>query len=62
VLAPATLEDARGMLWTALQEPDPVIIFEHVMLYNMAGRDRRRTPAPSTSTAPRSAGRGATSR
>ena len=22
------------MLWTALQEPDPVLIFEHVMLYN----------------------------
>lgn len=38
VLAPATLEDARGMLWTALENPDPVVIFEHVMLYNMAGR------------------------
>jgi pyruvate/2-oxoglutarate/acetoin dehydrogenase E1 component len=38
VLAPATLEDARGMLWTALQDPDPIVIFEHVMLYNMAGR------------------------
>jgi pyruvate dehydrogenase E1 component beta subunit/2-oxoisovalerate dehydrogenase E1 component len=37
VLAPATLEDARGMLWTALQEPDPVLIFENVMLYNMRG-------------------------
>lgn len=38
VLAPATLEDARGMLWTALQEPDPVLIFENVMLYNTSGR------------------------
>ncbi len=38
VLAPATLEDARGMLWTALQEPDPVLIFENVMLYNMSGK------------------------
>jgi 2-oxoisovalerate dehydrogenase E1 component len=38
VVAPATLADARGMLWTALQEADPVIIFEHVMLYNMAGQ------------------------
>src|SRR5665647_1276558 len=37
VLAPATLEDARGMLWTALQEPDPVLIFENVMLYNRTG-------------------------
>ena len=36
ILAPATVEDARGMLWTALQEPDPVLIFEHVMLYNTA--------------------------
>jgi pyruvate/2-oxoglutarate/acetoin dehydrogenase E1 component len=31
------LEDARGMLWTALQDPDPVIIFEHAMLYNLEG-------------------------
>jgi pyruvate/2-oxoglutarate/acetoin dehydrogenase E1 component len=38
VLAPATLEDARGMLWTALRDPDPVLIFENVMLYNMTGR------------------------
>ncbi len=38
VLAPATIEDARGMLWTALQDPDPVLIFENVMLYNMTGK------------------------
>jgi pyruvate dehydrogenase E1 component beta subunit/2-oxoisovalerate dehydrogenase E1 component len=38
VLAPATLEDARGMLWTALQDPDPVLIFENVMLYNREGQ------------------------
>ncbi|WP_303983507.1 alpha-ketoacid dehydrogenase subunit beta [Dongia mobilis] len=37
VVAPATVEDARGMLWSALQDPDPVLIFEHVMLYNMTG-------------------------
>ena len=37
ILTPATLEDARGMLWTALQDPDPVLIFENVMLYNMTG-------------------------
>ena len=37
VLAPATMEDARGMLWTALEEPDPVLIFENVMLYNREG-------------------------
>ncbi len=37
VLTPATMEDARGMLWTALRDPDPVLIFENVMLYNRAG-------------------------
>ena len=37
VLAPATLEDARGMLWPALQDPDPVLIFEHGSLYNLEG-------------------------
>jgi pyruvate dehydrogenase E1 component beta subunit len=37
VLAPATVEDARGMLWPALDDPDPVLIFEHGSLYNTAG-------------------------
>ncbi|WP_445155442.1 alpha-ketoacid dehydrogenase subunit beta [Arthrobacter sp. Hor0625] len=37
ILTPATLEDARGMLWTALQDPDPVLIFEHGSLYNVPG-------------------------
>ncbi len=37
ILSPATLEDARGMLWTALQDPDPVLIFENNTLYNMEG-------------------------
>jgi len=36
-LAPATLEDARGMLWPALEDPDPVLIFEHGGLYNTEG-------------------------
>jgi pyruvate dehydrogenase E1 component beta subunit len=34
VLAPATVADARGMLWPALESPDPVLIFEHAQLYN----------------------------
>lgn len=38
VLAPATLEDARGMLLTAIEDPDPVLIFENVLLYNMKGQ------------------------
>ena len=35
VLAPAVVEDARFMLAAALADPNPVLIFEHVMLYNM---------------------------
>lgn len=34
ILAPATVEDARYMLAAALADPNPVLLFEHVMLYN----------------------------
>jgi pyruvate dehydrogenase E1 component beta subunit len=37
ILAPATVEDARGMLWPALEDPDPVLIVEHGGLYNIEG-------------------------
>jgi pyruvate/2-oxoglutarate/acetoin dehydrogenase E1 component len=37
ILAPATVEDARHMLAAALADPNPVLIFEHVMLYNVEG-------------------------
>ncbi|MGZ8723045.1 MAG: alpha-ketoacid dehydrogenase subunit beta [Aeromicrobium sp.] len=37
VLAPATMEDARGMLWPALQDPDPVLIFEQGFMYPSKG-------------------------
>ncbi len=37
VLAPGTVIDARGMLLAAARDPDPVLIFEHVMLYNAEG-------------------------
>jgi pyruvate/2-oxoglutarate/acetoin dehydrogenase E1 component len=37
IVAPATLEDARGMLLAALEDPDPVLIFEHAMLLGMEG-------------------------
>jgi len=37
VVTPATPADAKGMLLTALREPDPVFIFEHAMLYPMEG-------------------------
>jgi pyruvate dehydrogenase E1 component beta subunit len=34
VLVPATVDDFRGMLAAALADPDPVLIFEHALLYN----------------------------
>jgi pyruvate/2-oxoglutarate/acetoin dehydrogenase E1 component len=37
ILAPATLEDARYMLAPALLDPNPVLLFEHIMLYNREG-------------------------
>jgi pyruvate dehydrogenase E1 component beta subunit len=37
IVAPATVEDARGMLWPALMDPNPVLIFEHANLYNAEG-------------------------
>ena len=37
VLAPATVDDARHMLAAALADPDPVVIFEHAMLYPTEG-------------------------
>jgi pyruvate dehydrogenase E1 component beta subunit len=37
VLTPATVTDAKGMLLSALREPDPVFIFEHAFLYPMEG-------------------------
>jgi len=37
VLAPGTVEDARFMLKAALADPNPVLIFEHIVLYNAEG-------------------------
>ncbi|MDA8365569.1 MAG: alpha-ketoacid dehydrogenase subunit beta [Actinomycetota bacterium] len=37
ILAPATIGDAYGMLAPALDDPDPVLIFEHGALYGMKG-------------------------
>ncbi|TNE80099.1 MAG: alpha-ketoacid dehydrogenase subunit beta [Gammaproteobacteria bacterium] len=38
IVTPATIEDMRGMLSTALADPDPVLIFEHLALYNRKGQ------------------------
>jgi len=45
IVTPAIIEDARGMLPTALASPDPVLIFEHQTLYNMEGEIDERAGA-----------------
>ncbi|MBI2521110.1 MAG: alpha-ketoacid dehydrogenase subunit beta [Bdellovibrio sp.] len=35
ILAPATVEDARYMLGFAINDPNPVLIFEHAMLFGL---------------------------
>ena len=58
VLAPATHHDARWMLSAALQEPDPVFIFEHALLYPMEGEvDDAAGAADLTTAAVRRAGK-----
>ena len=37
VLQPATPHDVKGMLLAAVADPDPVMIFEHKLLYKMKG-------------------------
>jgi pyruvate dehydrogenase E1 component beta subunit len=51
VLAPAMLEDARHMLKAALADPNPVLIFEHIMLYNREGELDPRIEAVDISSA-----------
>lgn len=57
VLTPATVHDARWMLPAALQDPDPVFIFEHAMLYPMEGEvDETAGPADIARAAVRRTG------
>jgi len=37
VIQPSTPADAKGMLLAALADPDPVLMFEHKLLYKMKG-------------------------
>lgn len=37
VVMPATPDDARGLLLAAIRDPNPVIFFEHKLLYKMKG-------------------------
>ncbi len=37
VIQPSTPHDAKGLLLAAIEDPDPVLIFEHKLLYKMKG-------------------------
>lgn len=47
VVCPATVEDAYGLTRSAIEDPDPVLVFEHKALYR---RVRGEAPAPSLRT------------
>lgn len=47
VVQPATPEDAKGLLLAAIDDPDPVMVFEHKLLYKTKGfvpEEAYRTP------------------
>jgi pyruvate dehydrogenase E1 component beta subunit len=58
VLAPATVQDARDMVLAALEDPDPVIVFEHQYLYPLEGElDEEAAPSSPWRAAVRRKGR-----
>jgi pyruvate/2-oxoglutarate/acetoin dehydrogenase E1 component len=57
VVAPATVDDARWMLPSALDDPDPVIMFEHATLYGSKGELTGTGPADLDRAVVRRAGR-----
>ena len=59
-VAPATVADARGLLLAALEEPDPVFIFEHALLYPLEGDTEDGTPMRIGEAAVRRKGRDVT--
>lgn len=61
VVAPATVTDARFMLGLALRDPDPVLIFEHALLYPMESElDETAKPTDIEHAAVRRVGRDVT--
>ena len=59
-VAPATVADARGLLLAALDDPDPVFIFEHALLYPLQGETEDGEPMRIGKAAIRRAGRDVT--
>jgi pyruvate dehydrogenase E1 component beta subunit len=61
VLAPATVQDARDAVLVALEDPDPVLVFEHQLLYNLEGElDDEAAPGDLWRAAVRRSGRDVT--
>jgi len=61
VLAPATAQDAYEMILAALEDPDPVLVFEHQGLYPVEGDlDESATPSSPWRAAIRRRGRDVT--
>jgi pyruvate/2-oxoglutarate/acetoin dehydrogenase E1 component len=60
VVTPATVADAKGLLFAALEEPDPVFVFEHATLYPVKGDDADGTPMQIGRAAVRRRGRDVT--
>jgi pyruvate dehydrogenase E1 component beta subunit len=56
-VAPATVADARGLLLAALDDPDPVFIFEHALLYPLEGETEDGVPMRIGEAAVRRPGR-----
>ena len=59
VVEPTTPREAKGMLLAAIADPDPVMIFEHKLLYKTKGPCRKAI-TPCRSTRRRSSGRAPT--
>jgi pyruvate dehydrogenase E1 component subunit beta len=57
VVAAATIDDARGMLGTALEDPNPVIVFEYPALFETKGELSPDAVDISTSAVRRSGGK-----
>ena len=55
-LAPATVADARSMVLDALDDPDPVFIFENAILYGLEGELDGDRPAPYRAAVRRTGG------
>jgi len=47
VVFPSTPEDVRGLLWSAIHDPNPIVFFEHRLLYPVKGEvPERLEPIP----------------